>query len=349
MAPATPRVLDGAEMDLSTAVDNARKGQLLPVYLLGGDERLSITRAVEVIRTAVVGGGPRGLSEDLFDGKQSSAGAVITAARTLPMMAKRRLVTVRAVEQMSADDQEAVIGYFAKPEPSTVLLLVALQLDGRRRLALEAKKHGYLFVAASPDEESLPGWIEGEAKARGIALGTGVAESLGMAIGPDLALLTDALERLGLYADGRPLTPQDVDRCVTPVRAIESWDLTRALGHRNLDAALSALARLEAQRQEPLMTLGAVAYHFRVLAKARRYFAQGAKQPPGAALKVRREDIDGFLEQGRKWSAPQLRRAVRVLAATDAALKGAKRDRGRIIEECAIALCGGAGMGELPG
>ena len=41
-----------------------------------------------------------------------------------------------------------------------------------------------------------------------------------------------------------------------------------------------------------------------------------------------------------------IQRALRVLAATDAALKGAKRGDERVMEECLIALCGAAGMGE---
>ncbi len=333
-------------VDIHSAIDAVAKGKLQPVYLLAGDERLLITRCADAIRAATVGGGPRGLSEDLFDAKQTTGATIINACRTLPMMAKRRLVTVRGVEEMRKADQEALLPYLEKPEPTAVLVLVAPGFDMRVKLALTAKEKGCLFVAKPPSEGELVPWIEREAKGRGITLEPGAAESLAMSIGPDLSMLGDALERLQLYTAGAAVTTRAVDEVVTPVREIPAWDLADAIGQRNVASCLTILARLTAQRQHALPTLGLIARQVHQLAKARALAdgkMQGAlasvlRMPPFAAEKV--------AQQAKRWSPAQLQRALRVLAATDAALKGAKRGDERVLEECVIALCGGPGMGE---
>lgn len=338
-------------MEIDAVTEKARKGELLPVYLLGGDELILVQRCADAIRVATVGPGPRGLSEDLYDGRGLSAQTVVNACRTLPMMSKRRLVTVRGVDEMSTGEQESLLAYFAKPEPSTVLLLIANDLDTRRKLALEAKKHGFLFAAKHPDEASLGPWIEREAKSRGLAMEAGAVESLSMLVGPDLSLLGDALERLALYTGGAAVTADAVDQVVTPVRQLQAWDLADALGERNLPAALAVVARLTSQRQAALMTLGALAWRVHQLARARQFLSQNDNNPRGisSVIKARPDEAQKIAAQARRWSPAQLHRAFRVLAATDAALKGAKRGDERVLEECAIALCGGPGFGEAAG
>ena len=335
-------------MDIHSATEGAAKGKLLPIYLLAGDERLLITRCADAIRLATVGGGPRGLSEDLFDAKQTTGATIINACRTLPMMAKRRLVVVRGAEEMRKAEMEALLPYFEKPEPSAILLMVGPGFDTRLKLALVAKEKGYLVLAKPPSEDELVPWIEREAKARGVTLEAGASESLAMAIGPDLSMLSDALERLQLYTAGAPVTTRAVDEVVTPVRELPAWGLADAVGQRNLGACLSILAQLTAQRQHALPTLGLIARQIHMLAKARAH-AEG--KMPGALASVLGAKpfvADKMAHVAKRWSSAHLQRAIRILAATDAALKGAKRGDERVLEECVIALCGGAGMGEGP-
>lgn len=333
--------------DIESVISNAAKGTLLPVYLIGGDERLLVQRCVDAIRHATVGAGPRGLAEDHFDGKGLSASVLMSAARTLPMMARHRLVIVRGVDQMGTAEQEALIAYFAKPEPRTVLVLVALQLDLRRRIANEAKKNGFLFVAQHPKEGEIGPWITREAARRRLQLDPGAVESLALLVGPDLSLLSDALDRLSLYAYARAITADDVEQCITPVREIAAWDLSDAVTSRNLASGLAVLGRLLAQRQPALPLLAVISRQIYQLAKAKQFLASGEKGSLAAALGAPPSAAQKVAAQAKHWSPQQLARALKILAATDSALKGARRGDERVLEECLIALAGGPGMGEL--
>ena len=66
--------------------------------------------------------------------------------------------------------------------------------------------------------------------------------------------------------------------------------------------------------------------------------AQILKTHPRAAEKI--------AAAARQWTNPQIQRALRILAVTDMALKGAQRGDDRVLEECVLALCGAAGLGE---
>ena len=200
------------------------------------------------------------------------------------------------------------------------------------------------------DERSAIAWNDARAQRteRRVTLEAGASESLAMAIGPDLSMLSDALERLQLYTAGAPVTTRAVDEVVTPVRELPAWGLADAVGQRNLGACLSILAQLTAQRQHALPTLGLIARQIHMLAKARAH-AEG--KMPGALASVLGAKpfvADKMAHVAKRWSSAHLQRAIRILAATDAALKGAKRGDERVLEECVIALCGGAGMGEGP-
>lgn len=339
-------------MNVSAAIEKAKKGVVLPVYLVGGEELLLVSRLCEAVREATVGRGPRGLAEDLFDGRGTTAGTVLTACRTLPMMAKRRLVTVRGVDQMSAVDQEALVPYFANPEPTTVLLLVALTLDKRRKLLLEAKKANVLFEAEHPRDDEAARWIAREASARGITMEPGAVESLGLSIGTDLAQLADAIERLALYTNNGSVTAQTVDTVVTPVREIPAFDLSTAVAERKRARALAVVVRLLHQGQDPLPIMGLLAWQIGQLARAKEYAIRpDPERTLAQVLKTHPGRVQEAVTLAAQWTVPQLQRAFRILAATDIALKGGRKTvdkaRGLIAIEAVLALCGAAGMGEI--
>src|SRR2546425_2469259 len=116
---------------------------LEPVYVLHSEHPVLIERAVAAIRDAAVPPAARGFNYDVVDGKPSGS-RIVALAQTLPMMAQRRLVLVRDLAALPADDAEPLIAYFAKPNPSTVVVAIASKLDKRLKVFAAASKKGYL-------------------------------------------------------------------------------------------------------------------------------------------------------------------------------------------------------------
>src|SRR6185503_13176261 len=94
-----PAWLDAGAVTPEQAIAEAKADKLRPLYLVLGEERLLVDRVVVALREATARGGIAGFNEDKFIAGEAQAGAVIGAAKMLPMMAKRRFVLVRALER----------------------------------------------------------------------------------------------------------------------------------------------------------------------------------------------------------------------------------------------------------
>src|SRR4051812_9711490 len=120
------------------------RGELAPVYCLHGAERFLVDRALAAVRAAGLGGGVAGLNHHVFELKESGIAVAVTAAQTLPMFAKRRLVVGRGVDQLKSEELEPLLPYLADPNPATCLVLTADKIDGRLKPFQVMRKAGYL-------------------------------------------------------------------------------------------------------------------------------------------------------------------------------------------------------------
>ena len=108
------------------------RGEIEPIYCLSG-ERYLVDATAAAIRAAVVaeGGAAAAFNQDVFDLKEKGLGPALATARTLPMLAKGRLVVGKAIDEVKAAELEPLAGYAEDPNPSTSLLLIADKVDVR--------------------------------------------------------------------------------------------------------------------------------------------------------------------------------------------------------------------------
>jgi DNA polymerase-3 subunit delta len=329
------------------AVDQAKKGKLLPLYLVAGEERLLRDEVVAALRAASLAGGVAAFNEDKFTAGEVDVDVVISAARTVPMMAPRRFVLLRSAERWDTSEGETSpfdrLGEYAAAAFDTAcLVVVATKLDGRRKLAQLARKRGFLVSCDSLESRALPGWIADRLAARGHDVDRDVAELLAALAGPQLSSLDDAVERLSLYVGpGAVVDEAAVGACVARVRTADTWALVDAVGARDLGRALRTLADAYDPREHGLPLLGALAWSIRQLARYQAAVEAGAS-PDDAARQA------GVFQPYRARELASKARAVRpreverwmlVLAETDVALKSSRRAADSILEEMLTRLC----------
>jgi DNA polymerase III delta subunit len=110
---------------LPQVIAAAREGRYQPVHVIVGEETLLIERAIAALRRAAVGEGIPGFNDDSFDGRGLDAGVVVSAARTMPMMADARFVLVRNTDALASKEQESLAAYLDAPSSSACVVLVA--------------------------------------------------------------------------------------------------------------------------------------------------------------------------------------------------------------------------------
>jgi DNA polymerase-3 subunit delta len=329
------------------AIEQARSGQLLPLYLVVGEERLLRDKVVEALRSASLAGGVAAFNEDKFTAGEVDVEVVVAAARTVPMMAKRRFVLVRGVDRWDAKEGEGapfdrLAEYAASPIDTSCVVLSGGKIDGRRKLALVARRSDFLVACEPLDDRALPGWITAQAKAKGHAIDRDVAELLAAIAGPGLSSLDDAVERLSLYSGpGAPLDEDAIAACVARVRTADTWALVDAVGARDLGRALRTLADAYDPRERGLPLLGALAWSIRQLARYQAAVASGVSAPDAArqagAFQPQRARELGM--KARAVTSKEVERWLLVLAETDLALKSSRRPADAILEEMLTRLC----------
>jgi DNA polymerase-3 subunit delta len=339
-------------MKAAAAIAQAQRGQLLPVYLVLGEERFLRDQVVAALRAAALGTGVAAFNEDKFTAGETTADKVVAAARTVPMMANKRYVLVRSVERWDSASErggdeektaplDALATYASAPIDSTCVVLSGEKLDGRRKLVNLAKKSGFLVECEVLERHALPGWIVERCAEKGHAIDRDVADLLAEIAGPELAYVNDAVERLSLFVgEGKPIEEDAVALCIARVRTADTWALVDAVGARDLGRALRLLAEVYDPRDRGLPLLGALAWSIRQITKFTILHAAGASVNDAAAkagvFGYRARDL---AQKARGLGAKDVERWLMVLAETDVALKSSRRSPDAILEDAITKLC----------
>jgi DNA polymerase-3 subunit delta len=343
------------------AIQEAAEQKLRPVYLLIGEERYLESKVVQALKAAATKGGIPGLNEDQIQAQEANVDSALAAARTLPMMAKRRFVLVRGLEHWEGREAgegkeskekekgqpplDRLLEYCQAPSPSTVLVLVGGGLNKNRKLVTVARKDGFLVNCEELARADLPSYIERAARERGNPLEPGVADLIAELAGPELGPVTDALERCCLYAGaGQTVTEDVVAECVVRLRAKTVWELVAAVGKRDSGAALRALSEVYDPQDRGLRLLGVLAWSTRQMLRFESALNDGlslndaavrAGAPPFKAREL--------AEQVKRIARVDLERWLETLAELDYALKGgSKRPAKSVLEHGILKLCRGS-------
>lgn len=276
-----------------------------PVYLVIGDDEAEMA-AVAADLTSLVEDELRAFNvERLYAGEKGTGPAtIVEAARQLPMMGDRRIVVVlrgerllkpkrrgRVVESDEAEegteapsDLDELAEYIRRPEPGTVLAILASDVDRTRRIWKSAlQKHATIVecwglkegrgdkVDLAQAARTAEHMVREAVAQAGQRIEPAAAKLLAARAGADVARLRGDLERLLLYATGRPtITLADAQAIVSAETSTDNWAITNAIQQGDAAGALRQLALALDAGGVPYMILGQLAWFVRERLPERR-------------------------------------------------------------------------------
>lgn len=302
------------------------QGKPDPIYLIVGDDDVEMSQLASDIG-ALVEEDLRAFNlERLYaNDKGVSPFTVAQAARTLPMLGDRRVVVVLRAERFlkpkrrggaggaeSAEGAEGAEGaeassdlaeleeYVKRPEPMTVLVFVAADVDRQRRIYKALQKNATI-VECWGLKGSRDGRVDPREAARAAeALVKQAVSSAGQAIDPaasrlvavragtDISRLRSDVERLLLYSAGKPkITLQDVQEVVSGETSQDDWAVTNAIARRDAAEALRQLALSLDAGGVSYQILGQLAWYVR-----EKMPAADPKRVPSAVEALFRTDLE---------------------------------------------------------
>ncbi len=310
--------------------DRLAQGQIDPVYCLHGGERFLVDRCVATIRRLVTGVAESSAASDydVFDLRETPILQVIGAAKTLPMWSKRRLVIGHAIDEVKADELEPLAKYILDPNPKGCLVLVGDKIDGRLRAFAALRKAGYLHELVRLKDRELAGFVAAEAKQRGLSITSDAAQALAGAAGPDLGRISQALDQVALFANGR-IERQHVEEVIPDSRERGVFELTRAIGDGNVAQSLRLLANLLDNREPPLKLQFMLMRQLRQIWRTKELLAAHTPRAEiAAAVGVAPFFLDDILGPATRMTVGTLRQSFMRLYEADRSLKSSRVDPG---------------------
>ena len=324
-------------------------GDTAPVYLVESDDPASRQEVAQAF-LALVDEGLHAFNVATFFARDATTAAdrdalytaILSAARTLPMMAPRRLLIVHDAEALLApkrvkDDEAAEAvpkgkramaatpaeefeAYLQRPEPTTTLVLETGGLDRGRRVTRLLLAHAAIvncaelrtaadvarWLAARLDRDEMriePAAVQALIEAVGWRQVRGSRDERAM----DLARLRSEVDKLVLYAAGESIiSAAHVRDVVMPSEEPgEDFALGKAVGAGNATACLKELDALLNSGMPPPMALGQVR-------------AAVGKLRPDARAK----------------------RAMTAVLEADLAIKSSRGEPRHVLERLVVELCG---------
>src|SRR5689334_10515785 len=248
-----------AQADRFVSEVEARK--LRPVYVFVGDEVFFRKRCREAILKHLVPNEIRDFSFFEFDLSETDLAEVLDRARTPSLMAPFQVFFVRGVKNLfgrgSNDEKLAAIEDYCKnPNPDALVVFVADHISipaDVRRMEMQDKERyqrirdtmgqncGIVELARVEEGEAVR-WISDYCAGRGVKIEPDGARELVDALGGDMMMISNELEKLILYVgDKKRITLGDVETMVLAAKQRSLYELTDAISSRDRARALEVL------------------------------------------------------------------------------------------------------------
>jgi DNA polymerase-3 subunit delta len=247
------------------------------------------------------------------------------------MMASRRVITVTDIrvsatgfrDTLTEADEGTLNRYLSNPSPHSVVIFIADELNGNRKIAKLLKTKTVAVEFTPLDDRSLTEWARSKVREAGAEIDEVTLRHLITRVGADVHRLTNEVNKLAAAAlPETKITGELIDALVANTREITNFALTDHLVAGRRVQALSTLEKILNDGAEPIALVGLISYNYRRVVIAKDKMESGVDRREVASIaKLRYNDQEPFLAAARRTSRQSLTRAIASLAKTDVAIK----------------------------
>src|SRR5579862_7309758 len=346
-------------------VSELESRKLRAAYVFVGDEAFFRKRFRDAILEHLVPADLRDFSLFEFDLSETDLAEILDRARTPSLMAPFQVFFVRGVKNLfgrgsNEEKLAAIEDYCKNPNPDALVVFVAdhisIPADVRRMDMTDKERYqrirdtlgdfcGIVELARVEESEAVR-WLTDYCNSRGIKVEADGARELVDALGGDMMMISNELEKLILYVgEKKRITLGDVETMVLAAKQRSLYELTDAISSKDRVRALEILDAILLSGEGEEAAIG----HIYMLAKTFRQMLvilernvrdqrmlwaalwQGFRVPPFAA--------DDIIKQARRYkSRRDLTRAIRLVAKADLALRSNPVSKRMVLERLVMDL-----------
>ena len=318
-----------------------KKDISFPIYALIGEEGLLISEGVDKIVDKALPDGMKDFNYNLFYAKENGIDEALNAVSTLPLMAKKRVVVLKEIDQYPASALEKFADYLKDPSDSTCLIITAKKIDQRTKF-FKALQNNSMIVACGPlYENQIKSWIRFRARSYGLEFTEDALNIFYEVAGNELGIIDNELKKLSSYSEGKKkIDVSDVEDVVGKSRIYSVFNLINAIGEKRLEKALLILKKMLTDGEYPLVILSMIARQFRLMARAMEYQKEGlSPSEVSKRLGLFGNIFNAFKEQLKNFTLDELLKKHKFFFYVDSELKGGGRSPDMILNDLIFKLC----------
>ncbi|MET4003832.1 DNA polymerase-3 subunit delta [Arthrobacter sp. UYCu511] len=308
---------------------------LAPVVLLFGPEDFIASRALDSVRGKLRSQDPATELTSL-DASQYTAGQLGLVASP-SLFSEPKLIEVSGLATMNDDFLQDALAYLLDPAPDVTLVLIHNGGTRGKKLLDAMKALGVPRIECLPlkkDAEKTQ-FVSAEFTLNKRRIDAQAIRALVAAVGANLSELAAACSQLIADTTGMVST-DDVDKYYGGRVEATAFRVADAALAGNGPVALSTLRHALATGVDPVPLVGALAMKVRQIAKV--FSLRGSSAQLARDLGMSPWQVDAARRDAGHWSGPALVTAIKVLAETDAQVKGEAKDPVYAVERAVIVI-----------
>jgi DNA polymerase III subunit delta len=330
-------------MTAGDCLKSIEAGKWESFLFLFGEERFFQTEIIGRLTEKLLTPDNSDFNYECFDANESRPEAWIESARTLSFFGGQKLIVVRNLHNASLSPEEAerLMAYLSKPLPEACLVITADKIDRKKKLHKFLEKCPGSVDCSPPTEGFLVSWLKKRAQEKGYTLSPSAANLIVERVGNRPGILAQELEKTLIYAgEKKAVSEEDVAQLVGELKMESAFMLIDALKEKKLETALRILKNNIKHGEEPIKTLGLIAWQFRTIWEvkcglSRRWSIAETANKMGAKPFM----VEKAAASARQYSDKELQDSFQFLRQADRELKSTGKNPEGIMKNLLWNLC----------
>lgn len=312
-----------------------------PLFFFFGEEPYLINQAVQYLKVCALHGGAADFNFSSFYAADADISQVKDEVETLPMMAPRRVVILKEVQDLTDKEWSLLEPLFQQPVDSTVFILVGSKIDKRKKFFKTIYEQAQMVEFKKPFENQIPAWIRRICKGHDLTINDEAIQLLHRLVGSQLSEIESEVLKLKSFLGQRQqIQLEDVAQCVSKKREENVFDLASSIVEGDKVESLIRLVQLLDQGQSEIGIVSLIARHVRILIMIKQGIEAGMSgQKLATHAQVPSYYLQEYVAQASFWSMKKLESTLLVLAETDRALKSSPLSAHIWLENLILKTC----------
>ena len=313
------------------------------IHILYGDDEFTRSEALSDMKESMGPPELRDVNITAFSGPEVSFDLLTSTCETVPFLSEGRMVIVDGLlsmfERGRRSTQRALGEWEALPErvaalpPTTELVFVDGRLATNNPLFSRLRRLAEVRTFPQPRWNELREWVRRRAAVREVDIEPRAVQALADAVGPNLRVVDQELQKLALYCWARTVGYEDVREVVSYAREASIFPTVDAIVEGRPGVGIRMVHRLLESGEASAYLIVMMARQVRLLLLAKALRGQGASPARiGENFSLSAYQLTKTLDQEPRLTERQLISMHRKLLEADRVMKTTPADEGLVLD-----------------